>query len=268
MAAIGDLERKRFGLQFHPEVGHSPDGQAILRNFLIKICGCRPKWSAAAFIEDAVERIRTQVGGERVLLALSGGVDSAVAGALIHQAIGARLTCVFVDHGMLRQGEAEQVVAVFRRELGMNLVAVNAVENFLSTLNGITEPEAKRKTIGRLFVELFSEEARKLRNIRYLAQGTIYPDVIESAADSSSAQTIKSHHNVGGLPDDMQFELVEPLRDLFKDEVRQIGAALGLPRHHHLAAALPGARLGDTLPGQAHLGAAGEAARGRCHLHE
>lgn len=229
LAAIGDVDRDRYGLQFHPEVQHSSCGQAIFRNFLFKICSCKPKWSAAAFIENAVEAIRAQVGGERVLLALSGGVDSAVAGALIHRAIGERLVCIFVDHGMLRQNEAENVVQVFRQEQGMNLIAVNAVEDFLTALTGITEPEAKRKTIGRRFVETFREEARKLRGIRFLAQGTIYPDVIESAADSASAKTIKSHHNVGGLPKDMQFELVEPLRDLFKDEVRKIGEALGLP---------------------------------------
>lgn len=229
LAAIGDLERNRYGLQFHPEVQHSSCGQAIFRNFLFKICSCQPKWSAAAVIENAVEAIRAQVGSERALLALSGGVDSAVAGALIHRAIGERLVCIFVDHGMLRQNEAENVVQVFRHQQGMNLIAVNAVENFLMALAGITEPEAKRKTIGRRFVETFSEEARKLRGIRFLAQGTIYPDVIESAAASASAKTIKSHHNVGGLPNDLQFELVEPLRDLFKDEVRKIGAALGLP---------------------------------------
>ena len=229
LAAIGQLERHRYGLQFHPEVQHSPSGQAILSNFLFKICRCQRKWSAAAFIEEAVEGIRKRVGGERVLLALSGGVDSAVAGALIHRAIGDRLTCIFVDHGMLRLGEAEQVVRVFRHEQGMKLIAVNAVENFLTALAGLTEPEAKRKLIGRLFVDAFTDEARKLRGIRFLAQGTIYPDVIESAADSAAAKTIKSHHNVGGLPADLKFELLEPLRDLFKDEVRKIGEALGLP---------------------------------------
>ncbi len=229
LAAIGQLERHRYGLQFHPEVRHSPSGRAILGNFLFKICRCRRKWSAAAFIDEAVEDIRKQVGGERVLLALSGGVDSAVAGALIHRAIGDRLTCIFVDHGMLRRGEAEQVVQVFRQEQGMRLIAVNAVEEFLTALSSVTEPEAKRKLIGRLFVDRFNEEARKLRAIRFLAQGTIYPDVIESAADSAAAHTIKSHHNVGGLPPDLDFELLEPLRDLFKDEVRKIGEALGLP---------------------------------------
>ena len=229
LAAIGDIERKLFGLQFHPEVRHSPAGNAILGNFLFKICRCRAKWSAAAFINEAVTRIQAQVGAERVLLALSGGVDSAVASALIHRAIGERLTCIFVDHGMLRQGEAQEVVQVFRCEQGMKLIAVNAVEQFLAALTGVIEPETKRKTIGRLFVETFSEEARKLKGIRFLAQGTIYPDVIESAADSAAAKTIKSHHNVGGLPADLRFELVEPLRDLFKDEVRALGEALGLP---------------------------------------
>ncbi len=230
-AAIGDATAGRYGVQFHPEVLHSRDGLAILGNFLFRICRCQPKWTAAAFISDAVGKIQAQVGEERVLLALSGGVDSAVAGALIHRAIGERLVCIFVDHGMLRQNEAQEVVEVFRREQGMNLIAVNAVERFLSALKGVTEPEDKRKLIGRLFVEVFNEEASKLAGIRYLAQGTIYPDVIESAADSASATTIKSHHNVGGLPPDLQFDLVEPLRDCFKDEVRRIGESLGLPEH-------------------------------------
>ena len=227
-AAIGDVPRKLYGVQFHPEVQHSPQGSAILSNFIFEICRCRARWTAAAFIDDAVSSIRAQVRDERVLLALSGGVDSAVAGALIHRAIGDQLTCVFVDHGLLRKGEAEQVVRVFREEQGMNLIAVNAVESFLSGLAGVTEPEAKRKLIGKLFVDTFSAEARHLHGVRYLAQGTIYPDVIESAADSQSAKKIKSHHNVGGLPDDLRFELIEPLRDCFKDEVRQIGQALGL----------------------------------------
>ena len=228
-AAIGDLKRNRYGLQFHPEVQHSPQGKAILSNFLFSVCRCKKMWSAANFIEDAVRQIRAQVKDERVLLALSGGVDSAVAGALIHRAIGERLTCVFVDNGLLRQGEPEQVLRVFRHEQGMQVIAVNAAETFLSALDGVTEPETKRKIIGKLFVDVFSEEARRLRGIRFLAQGTIYPDVIESAASGASAKTIKSHHNVGGLPGDLDFELVEPLRDCFKDEVRKIGGALGLP---------------------------------------
>ena len=228
-AAIGDLSRQIYGVQFHPEVQHSPQGGAMLSNFLFRICGCADHWTPGAFIEDSIANIRRQVGEEKVLLALSGGVDSAVAGSLIHRAIGDQLTCIFVDHGMLRLGEAEQVTRVFRDELGMNLIAVSAVEDFLTALQGVTEPEAKRKIIGGLFIDVFSEQARKLRDLRFLAQGTIYPDVIESAANSQAAKTIKSHHNVGGLPEDLHFELVEPLRDCFKDEVRKIGAALGLP---------------------------------------
>ena len=228
-AAIGDHKRGVYGLQFHPEVRHTPNGSAMLGSFVFGVCGCEAKWSAESFIEDAVDRIQAQVGGERVLLALSGGVDSAVTGALIQRAIGDRLICVFVDHGLLRKGEGEQVARVFRQERGMNLIAVNAAEDFLDALAGITEPEAKRKIIGAGFIDAFSREARKLRDIRFLAQGTIYPDVIESAAAGKSAHAIKSHHNVGGLPDDLHFELVEPLRDCFKDEVRKVGEALGLP---------------------------------------
>lgn len=227
-AAIGDVERRRYGVQFHPEVQHSPHGSAIFRSFLFRICECEDKWTAAAFIEDAIQSIRAQVGSERALMALSGGVDSAVAATLIHRAVGDQLTCVFVNHGLLRKDEPEQVMQVFQREQGMNLIAVNAVETFLAALEGITEPEQKRKIIGKLFIDIFSEEASRLEGIRFLAQGTIYPDVIESAASSKSAKTIKSHHNVGGLPADLRFELVEPLRDCFKDEVRKIGAALGL----------------------------------------
>lgn len=228
-AAIGDIERKRYGVQFHPEVQHSPQGQAILANFLFKICQCEDKWTTGAFIDQTIENIRRQVGQQRALLALSGGVDSAVAAALIHRAIGDQLVCIFVNHGLLRQNEPEQVTQVFQREQGFNLIAVNAVEPFLSALTGVTDPERKRKIIGKLFIDIFSQEARKLQGIRFLAQGTIYPDVIESAADSKTSKTIKSHHNVGGLPADLQFDLVEPLRDCFKDEVRQIGTALGLP---------------------------------------
>lgn len=230
-AAIANEEQRLYGVQFHPEVSHTPDGIAILRNFVLGIVGCEQKWSASAFITDAIETIQAQVGVDgRVLLGLSGGVDSAVAGALIQQAIGDRLVAVFIDTGLLRQHEPEQVVHTFQQEREMNLIARQAAEEFFSALNGVTEPERKRKVIGNLFVELFTEEARKLSgNIAFLAQGTIYPDVIESAASSKNAKVIKSHHNVGGLPDDLHFELVEPLRDLFKDEVRRVGAELGLP---------------------------------------
>ncbi len=231
-AAMGDLDRGLYGVQFHPEVAHTPQGSELLRNFVLHICGCEPKWSPAAFIEDAVTRIRAQVGGERVLLALSGGVDSAVAGALLHRAIGSQLVSVFVNTGFMRQGEPEQVVQVFAEQRHMNLIAVDATETFLSELQGKTDPEEKRKIIGRTFIDVFSAQAQRLAaqgDIRFLAQGTIYPDVIESAASSKVSKNIKSHHNVGGLPEKLGFALVEPLRDLFKDEVRQVGTALGLP---------------------------------------
>ncbi|MDL1901119.1 glutamine-hydrolyzing GMP synthase [Anaerolineae bacterium CFX9] len=230
-AAMGDPERGLYGVQFHPEVVHTPLGARLLRNFIFNVCGCEAKWSSAAFIEDAVTAIRDRVGSERVLLALSGGVDSAVTSALLHRAIGDQLVCVFVNTGMLRKDEPEQVVRVFRDEQQMNLIAVDATEAFLDALAGITDPEQKRKRIGKLFIDTFSEQARRLadQGVKFLAQGTIYPDVIESAAASKTSRVIKSHHNVGGLPDDLQFELVEPLRDLFKDEVRAVGTALGLP---------------------------------------
>ncbi len=230
-AAVGDAARRLYGVQFHPEVHHTPLGAEILRNFVFDICGCQPLWSPAAFIEDAIARVRAQVGAERVLLGLSGGVDSAVVAALLHRAIGPQLTAIFVNTGLLRKDEPREVVEVFQHGLGVNLIAVDATEMFLSALQGVTEPEAKRKIIGGLFIDVFSEEARRLHGVRFLAQGTIYPDVIESAASSSASRTIKSHHNVGGLPDDLQFELVEPIRDLFKDEVRRVGTALGLPDH-------------------------------------
>jgi GMP synthase (glutamine-hydrolysing) len=230
-AAMGDTARNLYGIQFHAEVRHTPQGAQILRNFVLGICGCEAKWSAAAFIEDALSRIRSRVGSERVLLALSGGVDSAVAGALLNRAIGDQLVSVFVNTGLLRKDEPEQVVQVFRDEQKMNLIAVDATEAFLDALHGNTEPEAKRKIIGKLFIDTFSEQARQLEadGVRFLAQGTIYPDVIESAASSNQSKVIKSHHNVGGLPPDLNFELIEPLRDLFKDEVRAVGTELGLP---------------------------------------
>jgi GMP synthase (glutamine-hydrolysing) len=231
-AAMGDDDRRLYGVQFHPEVVHTPRGIDLLRNFVFGVCGCEAKWSAASFIEDCIARIRERAGDERVLLALSGGVDSAVAGALIHRAIGEQLVCVFVNTGMLRLNEPEHVVEVFRGQQGMNLLAIDATETFLNALRGVTEPEAKRKLIGRLFIDEFAAQARLMseQGVKFLAQGTIYPDVIESAASSKASKVIKSHHNVGGLPDDLGFELIEPLRDLFKDEVRRVGEALGLPK--------------------------------------
>ncbi len=229
-AAAADVTRGYYAVQFHPEVAHTPQGSTLVRNFVVEICGCVPDWTPANFIEEQVRLIRAQVGDGRVVLGLSGGVDSSVAAALIHKAIGDQLTCIFVDHGLLRQGEALQVVETFEREQGMHLMAVNAVEEYLEALDGVTDPEQKRKIIGEKFVRIFEREARKLGQIDFLAQGTIYPDVIESAGkDKKDAHVIKTHHNVGGLPDDMNFELVEPLRLLFKDEVRRIGVALGLP---------------------------------------
>ncbi len=230
-AAVGHPERGLYGVQFHPEVVHTPRGADLLRNFVLNVCGCEANWSSSAFIDNAIAAIRAKVGNERVVLGLSGGVDSAVAGALLQRAIGSQLTAIFVNTGMLRLHEPEDVVRVFRDEQAMNLIAIDATEQFLDALQGVTEPETKRKLIGKLFIDTFAEAARQLKGegVRFLAQGTIYPDVIESAASSTQSKTIKSHHNVGGLPPDLQFELVEPLRDLFKDEVRKVGSALGLP---------------------------------------
>jgi GMP synthase (glutamine-hydrolysing) len=228
-AVVGDVARGYYGVQFHPEVNHTLQGRDLLRAFAVAICDCPTSWTPAAFIESAVERIRAQVGREHVILGLSGGVDSAVAGALIHRAVGNQLTSIFVNTGMLRLNEPEDVLHVFREQQGMRVVYNDATELFLDALQGITEPEHKRKTIGRLFIDVFRQEAARLSDARFLAQGTIYPDVIESAKSSTTAHVIKSHHNVGGLPEDLGFELVEPLRDLFKDEVRRVGTALGLP---------------------------------------
>ncbi|MEP0806039.1 MAG: glutamine-hydrolyzing GMP synthase [Chloroflexota bacterium] len=230
LAAMGDMKRKYFGVQFHPEVHHTPNGEKLLQRFVTEICGAKPTWTPASIIDEAVERIRQQVGNERVLAAVSGGVDSSVAAALVHKAVGDQLAAVFVDTGLLRQNEGEQVAAAFRDTLHAELITVDASDEFFSALAGVTDPEQKRRVVGEKFIRIFEAQARQLGHPRFLVQGTIYPDVVESSApDRNKAEKIKTHHNVGGLPEDMQFELVEPLRYLFKDEVRAVGEALGLP---------------------------------------
>jgi GMP synthase (glutamine-hydrolysing) len=250
-AGMADEARRFYALQFHPEVTHTRQGTRIYERFLHGICGCDTGWNAGNIIEDAVARVRAQVGGGKVLLGLSGGVDSSVVAALLHKAIGDQLTCVFVDHGLLRHHEGDQVMAVFARNLGVRVIRVDAAERFFTALAGVADPEAKRKIIGRLFIEVFDEEAHKLEGVEFLAQGTIYPDVIESAGSKTGkAHVIKSHHNVGGLPEHMKLKLVEPLRELFKDEVRRIGVELGLPAemvHRH---PFPGPGLGVRILGE------------------
>jgi len=227
--AIADRRRRWYGVQFHPEVHHTPRGDEMLANFVYDICGCRPLWTMANFITSTVTELRERIGGDRVILGLSGGVDSAVVAALLQRAVGEQLTCIFVNNGVLRQGEAAQVQHVFARHFGMNLVYVDAERRFLDKLAGVADPEQKRKIIGNEFIFVFEEEARKIAGAKYLGQGTLYPDVIESRSTLGPSATIKSHHNVGGLPEKMNLRLVEPLRELFKDEVRQVGRELGLP---------------------------------------
>src|SRR5690606_17633021 len=230
-AAVAHVERQIFGVQFHPEVAHTPRGIEMLSAFLFQHAGVVADWTPGSFVEQTIAAIREQVGSSRAICGLSGGVDSSVAAVLVHQAIGDKLTCIFVDNGLLRKDEAKQVVHTFRDHFQLKLVHVDAAEEFLSALEGVTDPEQKRKTIGRLFIEVFEREAKKIEDARVLVQGTLYPDVIESVSHKGPSVVIKSHHNVGGLPERMNFALVEPLRLLFKDEVREVGAELGMPHH-------------------------------------
>jgi len=251
IAGMADESRRFYGVQFHPEVTHTIQGKAIIARFVLDICGCTGDWNMPDYIGEAVEKIRAQVGTEEVILGLSGGVDSSVAAALIHRAIGDQLTCVFVDNGLLRLNEADQVMKTFARSLGVKVIHVDAANQFLGKLAGITEPEQKRRIIGADFVEVFQVEAEKLPNAKWLAQGTIYPDVIESAgAKTKKAHTIKSHHNVGGLPETLHLKLLEPLRELFKDEVRELGVALGLPHDMVYRHPFPGPGLGVRILGE------------------
>ena len=258
IAGMADEARGYYALQFHPEVTHTRQGTRIYERFLRQVCGCDASWTAGNIIDDAIERVREQVGAGKVLLGLSGGVDSSVVAALLHKAIGNQLTCVFVDHGLLRHREGDEVMRVFAKNLGVKVIRVNAAERYFRALAGVADPEQKRKIIGRLFIEVFDEEAHKLSDVRFLAQGTIYPDVIESAGGKTGkAHVIKSHHNVGGLPETMKLQLVEPLRELFKDEVRRIGVELGLPSEMVYRHPFPGPGLGVRILGEVTPAAAG-----------
>jgi len=254
IAAIADEERKFYGVQFHPEVTHTHQGKAIIKRFVLDISRAKAEWNMPDYIDTAIRHIKETVGNDEVLLGLSGGVDSSVAAALIHRAIGDKLTCIFVDHGLLRLNEAEIVMKTFGKNLGVKVIHVDAAEKFMSDLKGISDPEDKRKIIGRDFVEVFQDQAEKFENVRWLAQGTIYPDVIESAGGKTKkAQNIKSHHNVGGLPDTLNLKLLEPLRELFKDEVRELGVALGLPREMVYRHPFPGPGLGVRILGEVNM---------------
>ena len=251
IAGMAHVDKPWFGIQFHPEVTHTTQGENIFAHFIKQICSCEALWTPANIVEDAIRRVQEQVGNDRVLLGLSGGVDSSVVAALLHRAIGDQLTCVFVDNGLLRLNEGDQVMAMFAQNMGVRVIRADAEARFLGKLQGVSDPEAKRKAIGNTFIEVFDEEATKITDVKWLAQGTIYPDVIESAGSKTGkAHVIKSHHNVGGLPDDMALELVEPLRELFKDEVRRIGLALGLPKDMVFRHPFPGPGLGVRILGE------------------
>ena len=251
IAGMAHIDKPWFGIQFHPEVTHTAQGENIFTYFVQQICACETLWTPANIVEDAIRRVQEQVGNDRVLLGLSGGVDSSVVAALLHRAIGDQLTCVFVDNGLLRLNEGDQVMAMFAQNMGVRVIRADAEARFLNKLHGVSDPEAKRKAIGNTFIDVFDEEATKITDVKWLAQGTIYPDVIESAGSKTGkAHVIKSHHNVGGLPDDMALELVEPLRELFKDEVRRIGLELGLPNDMVFRHPFPGPGLGVRILGE------------------
>ncbi len=250
LAAMADGKRRIFGVQFHPEVAHTPKGYKILKNFLFEICGCRPLWTMRSFVDRTIQTLKEKVGNDRVICGLSGGVDSSVTAVLLHKAIGSELSCIFVDNALLRKGESQEVMDLFRGHYKMDFHLVDATDRFLHHLKGVTDPEEKRKIIGREFIKVFEKAARELGKVKYLAQGTLYPDVIESVSFKGPSATIKSHHNVGGLPDVMALDLIEPLRELFKDEVRQVGVELGLPRELVMRQPFPGPGLAVRILGE------------------